>query len=401
MLISPYGGVLVNHFIGDEEWEMRLSGAGGREIQLTSEDLINLANIATGSYSPLDGFMTEQEYRQVICRNKLPSGLDWTIPILLRIEEGMSDVVSAGETIILRNPSQRPVAIMDVKSLFTLDREEHNEKVFGTNSNEHPGVQDCLRMPNLCIGGPLFAPRSALPDFRYYHQPSALRTRLEESGQGTFTAFSTRNICHLGHEYLHSLALEITDRLGVNVITGAQVRGNFLPDVIFDTYEYLREEYYPVGRVFLNNLRLPPIYGGPREAFLQATMLQNLGFTHFIVGRDHAGIGSFYSRYGSQQIFRELRDLSIQILPISEPRYCKSCRKITTENSCRHAGSDIMPLNGRDVRRFLLEKRYTELNNILREDLQKFLTGLFEEHVNQAPTASELQMKEPRQIFYE
>lgn len=400
MLISPYGGVLVNRCVGDEEWEMRLSGAKGREMQLTSEDQINLLNIVTGSYSPLDGFMTEQEYRQVISRNKLPSGLDWTIPVLLHVEKKMLDDFSIGGTIILLNSSRQPIAVMELESVFVLNRKEHNERVFGTNSDDHPGVQDGLRMPELCIGGPVFAPRSALPDFRYYKQPSELRAWLEETGQSTFTAFSTRNICHLGHEYLHTIVMEITDRLGINVITGAQVKGNFLPDVIFDTYEYLVDQYYPEGKVFLNNLRLPPIYGGPREAFLQATMLQNLGFTHFIVGRDHAGIGSFYPRYGSQQIFRELTDLSIQIFPISEPRYCKACRKITTENSCRHEGADILPLNGRDVRRFLLEKRYAELKNILHEDLQKHLTSLFEEQTAMSPNASELKLKETRQIFY-
>lgn len=401
MLISPYGGVLVDRCVGDEEWGMRLSDAKGRKIQLTPKDQINLSNIVSGIYSPLKGFMTEQEYRQVVTRTKLPIGLDWTIPVLLRIEKRILDDFSMGEMITFLDFSQQPVAAMELESVFSLDRPEYNEKVFGTNSGEHPGVQDCLRMPELCIGGPVIAPRSTFFDFRYYHQPSELRARLEETGQSTFTAFSTRNICHLGHEYLHTLAMEITDRLGINVITGAQVRGNFLPDVIFDTYEYLMENYYPVGRVFLNNLRLPPIYGGPREAFLQATMLQNLGFTHFIVGRDHAGIGSFYPRYGSQQIFRELKDLSIQILPISEPRYCKACRKITTDNSCRHEGPDVTPLNGRDVRRFLLEKRYTELKNILRADLQKFLTGLFEEHVTMTPNVSELKLREPRQIFFD
>jgi len=148
-------------------------------------------------------------------------------------------------------------------------------------------------------------------------------------------------------------------------------------------------------------LRIPPIYGGPKEAFFQAIILQNFGFTHFIVGRDHAGIGDFYPRYGSQEIFNELQDLAIRILPISEPRYCKICRKITTEKSCRHSGADIVVLNGRDVRRFLLEKSYKELRNILREDLQKFVTALFEEHVNMSGDPHGLKLKEHRKIFYD
>lgn len=398
MLITPYGGGLVNRLVGDEEWQMRIAAAGGREISLSHEDQINLVNIVTGCYSPLSGFMTEPEYRQVTGRNKLPSGLDWTIPVLLRVEKAVLDNLSMGAPVALKDQAGQPMAVMDLESVFTLDRNEHNLQVFGTDSREHPGVQDCLRKSDLCVGGNILAPRSSLSGFRYFRHPEELRSWFESTGHSTFTAFSTRNICHVGHEYLHTLAMEITNRLGINVITGAQVKGNFLPDVIFDTYEYLVEHYYPEDRVFINNLRLPPIYAGPKEAFLQATMLQNLGFTHFIVGRDHAGIGSYYPRYGSQQIFSDLRDLSIQILPISEPRYCKVCRKITTENSCRHAGSDVAALNGRDVRRFLLEKRYTELRNIVREDLQKFLTGLFEEQVAGEP---ELKLKETRPIFYD
>jgi sulfate adenylyltransferase len=146
-------------------------------------------------------------------------------------------------------------------------------------------------------------------------------------------------------------------------------------------------------------MRLPPIYAGPKEAFLQATVLQNLGFTQFIVGRDHAGVGSYYERYGSQKIFRELAGLDIQVLPISEPRWCRMCNKITTELSCRHGGNDVRTLNGRDVRRFLLEKRYAELETILRPELQALVTSMFETEANLA--GSELAIREPRRIFYE
>jgi sulfate adenylyltransferase len=398
MLIEPYGGALVDRCTSDKEWTRHLNAAGDREILLKHEDQINVINIVTGSYSPLTGFMTEQEYGQVVADSKLPSGLDWTIPILLPVLTETLDGLTPGASVILSKKQGHPLAVMEVESIFEIDREKHNLSVFGTDSTEHPGVQDCLRKSRVCLGGQLHAHPSVVPDFRYFYPPRELRGKLESTGQKTFTAFSTRNICHVGHEYLHTIALEITDKVGINVITGAQVKGNFLPDVVFDTYEYLIDRYYPVDKVFLNNLRLPPIYAGPKEAFLQAIMLQNSGYTHFIVGRDHAGIGSFYPRYGAQQIFKELDSLSIEILPISEPRYCKVCGKITTENSCRHTGADIAALNGRDVRRFLLEKRYAELKNILREDLQKFLTGLFEEQV---ADDSELKLKEPRRIFYD
>jgi sulfate adenylyltransferase len=401
MLIPPYGETLINRFIGDDRWQECMAKTRGGTIHLSHEDQIHLFNIATGCYSPLTGFMTEQEYHQVIDRNKLSSGLDWTIPILLRVDRSVADSMAAGSALGLLNAAGETLAVMEIESVFAIDREEHNARIFRTGSHEHPGVQDILKKSAWCLGGPVHVLATSVPALRYWRSPLECRTWLENTGKKTFTAFSTRNICHLGHEYLQALALEITDMLGINVITGAQVKGSFLPDVIFDTYDHIINSYYPVGRVFINNLRLPPIYAGPKEAFLQATILQNYGFTHFIVGRDHAGIGNFYTRYASQQIFRELTDLSIQILPISEPRFCKLCHKITTENSCRHSEPDIMPLNGRDVRRFLLEKRYTELRKIIREDLQKFLVDLFEERVHFAKDAAEPQISEPRKVFYD
>ena len=177
---------------------------------------------------------------------------------------------------------------------------------------------------------------------------------MKASGSQSACAFSTRNICHLGHEHLHGIALEITDVLGINVITGPRLSGTFKHDVVFDTYEYLIENVYPERNVFLNNLRIPATLAGPKEAFLQAIMLQNLGFTHFIVGRDHAGIADFYGKYDAQNLLKKATDLQINILAISEPRYCNICSKITTERACKHHNS-VETINGRDIRRYLQE----------------------------------------------
>ena len=399
MLIPPYGGVLINRIVPDEQWREPIAGAGRKAMVLSHDDLIHLFNIASGCYSPLTGFMTEQEYQQVIHQNKLPLGLDWTIPILLHVETLRADELSPGTTLVLLAADLKAIGTITIESVFSVDKEAYCTRVFGTTSSEHPGVQDVSRKSGLCVGGPVSVAASGLPDLRYYRRPVENRAWLESTRGKSFTAFSTRNVCHLGHEYLHTLALEVTDVLGINVITGAQVKGSFLPDVIFDTYEHLINHYYPAGRVFLNNLRIPPIYGGPKEAFLQATILQNLGFTHFIVGRDHAGIGSFYARYASQQIFEQLTALAIQIMPISEPRFCSVCQRISTERSCRHRDQEIRELNGKDVRRFLLEKRYNELEKLLPAGLRSFLIEMFEERVD--IKESTLQLKGARPILYE
>lgn len=400
MRIPPYGGTLVNRVIDHAQWEKVLAAADVHSVQLPGEDQINLFNLATGCYSPLTGFMTEQEYAEVLGHNKLPVGVDWTIPVLLRVDKTSANALKAGDMVTLNDLSRRPLAALEVASIFSIDTEQYCTKVFGTTSNEHPGVQDCLRKPETCIGGKIHMPATSVPSLRHFQSPATLRAWLDASGKQTVTAFSTRNVCHLGHEYLQTLALEITDMLCINVITGAQVKGNFLSDVIFDTYEYLIKHYYPRNKVFLQNLLIPPIYAGPREAFLQATVLQNLGFTHFIVGRDHAGTGNYYGRYASQEIFRELTDLDIEVLPISEPRFCRLCRKITTDRSCRHSGADVTLINGRDVRRYLVERRYSELSNIVREDLQRYLIRLVEERIDPSSHGTELELGEIRQLFY-
>ena len=399
MAIPPYGGTLVERVVTDDELADGVRSTAHPGISLTNDDLITLGNLAHGHYSPLAGFMTQSEYEGVIENARLPSGLAWTIPVLLHVAEADRDALKGQSRLALHDGRGRAVATVEVTEVFEIDPERHCAGTFGTTSPDHPGVQDLMKRPRFCIGGPIHVGATAFPALRHQHRPAQNRQLLEDTGKATFTAFSTRNICHLGHDYLHRLALEKTDVLGINVITGAQVKGNFLSDVVFDTYEYLILSRYPTGRVLLNNLRLPPIYAGPREAFLQAIVLQNLGFTQFIVGRDHAGIGSYYPKYGSQEIFSQLSGLEIEIMAIPEPRYCNVCREVTTEISCPHGGADVRLLNGRDVRRFLLEKRYNELESILGGEVQDILIRMFEERTS--PATDEVEMVKSRPLLYD
>ena len=373
---SPYGGKLVDRILPDKVFEERFCNSFGSYIILGNDDLIHFSNLATGCYSPLTGFMTEKEYLSVLINTKLPSGLNWTLPITLHVPELIKKDIVLGQSLALRDKNRCVVGVIIVKSLFRVHFEEHAEKMFGTLDESHPGVRNFNSKASHCIGGDVFMAEGSLPRFRYYNTPRKNRIWLEENKFKTITAFSTRNICHVGHEHLHGIALELTDALGIAVITGAQVKGSFRSEVIFDTYKYLMDMYYPANRVFLNNLIIPPIYAGPKEAFLQALMLQNMGFTHFIVGRDHAGVGNYYPKYGSQKIFDKLTDLGINILTISEPRYCKKCRKVTTEKSCQHTGEHVTELNGRDLRKHLLEQQFDKTRNYLRTDLHNFVVQM-------------------------
>lgn len=373
-MITPHGGELVDRRVGADEWRERLDSAAGT-LKLTPGDAINLYNLASGGYSPLRGFMTQAEYRSVLASCRLPSGPAWTVPILLQAEEASVRPLVTGSSVVLLDPSGEPAAVLEVESVFKLEREAHETGVFGTTSASHPGVVASRAKPDWCVGGTITAPPSRAAAGRHALDPKALRARLKATGRKSFTAFSTRNIGHIGHEHLHRLALERTDLLGILVITGAQVKGSMLPEVIYDAYERLIEAHYPAGRVLLNELRLPPIYAGPKEAYLQAILVQNHGFTHFIVGRDHAGCGDFYSRYASQRIFKDLGGLALEIMAIPEPRWCKACAKVTVEGSCPHDGNDVAALNGRDVRRLLVEGRDAELKGLLSADVLELLTS--------------------------
>ncbi len=383
MISDPYGGTLVDRFIEESALREKIASAQTIPVKPIHNDLINLENMAVGGYSPLEGFMVEDEYFSVIYARRLPNDLDWAIPILFHVDGGIAeeDLRKAGY-ITFVDGDGKAFGALEIASIFRIDRQLYCSKVFGTASEEHPGVRKINQASDLCVGGPVWLVPHKSPDYIHAHTPRELREILSRTGRKSHIAFSTRNICHWGHEYLHTLALELFDVLGIHVITGPEYKGGIRPEMVFKTYTHLIDNYYPEGKVLLNNLRLPTLLAGPREAFLQATMMQNFGFTHFMVGRDHAGIGQFYSKYASQEIFDNLTDLSIEIVPVSEQRFCLVCNKINTANSCRHKDAKVRHFNGRDIRRLIREKRFLDLDDLIRPDIRDLVVELWEEYVH-------------------
>lgn len=370
-LIEPYGGTLVDRIVPMSEipeLERRMTGV----LTLEPAAEIHFRNIATGCYSPLTGFMSGAEYRSVIRIGKLPDGQDWKVPVLLHADALTARDVREGMLVALTDQAGSRIGAIDVRDIFEIDQDEYCRLVMGTNETEHPGVRNIVRQGTVCIGGEVSLFADAATPETLQSSPRDSRAALDATGKDSFTAFSTRNIPHRGHEFQHRIALDRTDILGIHVITGATVTGSFRSGAVLDIYNMLISEFYPRGRVFLNNLRLPPIYAGPNEAFLQATVLQNLGYTHFVVGRDHAGVGSYYGRYASQEIFEIPSTLGIEILPLPEPHYCPHCDKIATEEMCDRP-EFLEKLNGRDVRRLLVEGRHEELAEILRPEIRDAL----------------------------
>ena len=316
--------------------------------------------------------MTQTEFQSVLDAGKLPNNIDWKVPILFHVPKDREGQIKEGVEVNLCDEAGYIVAIMEVTSCFEIDLKAYCSAVMGTNNMAHPGVSGIMKQSRQCIGGPVKLSVSAIANQPFEKTPSEIRDLLKDSNATRFTAFSTRNISHRGHEYQHQIAFEKNGFLGVHVITGAALAGSFLPDIVLDTYQMLAREIYSDERVLINNIRLPPIYAGPKEAFLQATVLQNMGFTQFIVGRDHAGVGDYYGRYASQEIFVQDSSLDIKILALPEPQYCSHCNDIVTENTCQKP-HDLKKLNGRDVRRLLVDKDYISLNEILRPEVRDMI----------------------------
>lgn len=382
-VIDAHGGILVDRLVDALSEDLKAAPA----IRLNDADAITLFNIATGCYSPLTGFLGRDDYESVVAHQRLTSGVAWTVPILLRVSEEIARSAKDAGKLRLDDGEGRLLGTLDVGDVFEIDTVRHCRQVFLTEDAAHPGVVRTLAAPPMAVGGTVSVLRSVLPVRPMVLSPRAHRSALAMTGGTRFVSFSTRNVGHLGHEHLHSMVLEWADVLGINIISGAMLPGSFLTDVVLDAYDFMARNYYPSDRVILNEMRLPPIYAGPREAFLQATVLQNLGYTHFIVGRDHAGIGRYYPRYGSQQIFRDVPGLAIEVLPFAEPRYCGVCAKITSERSCRHPDDKGFTFNGRDVRRLLLDGKIGELDGVMRKEVVEFLLAMLKGGEGRPPRA--------------
>ena len=313
-MIKPYGNFLINktinsfkNFIVDKKFP----------IDLEKNEYINLNNIALGYYSPLDRFCYFNDYKNIIYSNKINNKIKWTVPILL--------VLKKKQTLYEKNKyyylkyQKKAVGIIKAESFFKINKKKNNIKVFNTNSKKHPGVKRINKLKNSFIGGKVYLLKSHKINDNYFYSPFNSRKKKIFSN---FTVFSTRNICHLGHECIHKKVLNKGGKLLVSLIISE--KNKYDSKHLVNTYNILRKEkLYKNAKLI--KIFLPSLFAGPKEAYLQATIFQNLGAKRFIVGRDHAGIGSFYKKYASQKIFVKNKNLKIGILKTAEPIFCTNC----------------------------------------------------------------------------
>ena len=346
-LPPPHGGKLVDRIIHGKTPNF----ANLQKLAIDDETFSDCMNIATGIFSPIEGFLTNDQYLDVINNMHLPSGTAWTIPILLDVKK--EDGIKQGSEIALVY-NGKPIASMKVEDVYKYDKQELAKKVYGTNDIAHPGVAKTLAMKDLLAGGKISVLDGIQRPYQNYtYMPANTRKIFQEMGWKTVVGFQTRNVPHSGHEGLQKAALNLHDGLFINPVIGKKKKGDFKDDVIIDSYSALIEGYFPKSRAFFGILHWEMRYAGPKEAIMHAIMRKNFGCTHFIIGRDHAGVGNYYHPFAAQEIFKEFPDIVIQPLMFPAFYYCRKCFSVANEKTCPHGKEDHLEFSGTLMRNLI------------------------------------------------
>jgi sulfate adenylyltransferase len=360
--ISPHGGKLVNRILKAEEREEWIKKSKSlKKIFVSPRVVSDLELISNGAMSPNEGFMGKDDYESVVDNMRLKNGLAWSIPITLPVTSEQSKDVREGEDISLYDESENLLAILHLQEKYSYDKKNEAEKVYRTADEAHPGVSVIYRQGDVLLGGKISLvnrpPDVEFPKYRF--DPAQTRMLFREKGWRRVVAFQTRNPIHRAHEYLQKCALEMVDGLLIHPIVGETKNDDIPADVRMKCYQALIENYYPKDRVILSVLPAAMRYAGPREAIFHAVVRKNYGCTHFIVGRDHAGVGNYYGTYDAHKIFDEFKPEEIGITPLffDHSFYCRRCNGMATTKTCPHPSEFHAHLSGTKVRELLRNKQ--------------------------------------------
>ncbi len=351
-LPKPHGGKLVNRILSQTRREKILDEVDEiPKILVDKETRNDIRNIAEGVFSPLEGFMEQEDYLCVVHEGRLVNGTPWTIPIVLDAPKTIRSDISEDDDVVLTEKTGQPIALLHVSEIFTFDKKDTACYVFGATDKAHPGVAKILGMEELLLSGKIDLIVKPQNLFENYHvSPMDTRELFEKKGWKTVAGFQTRNVPHLGHEYIQKTALTFVDGLFINPIIGQKKKGDFKDEVILSTYKVLIDKYFPEERIILGILQTEMRYAGPKEAIFHAIIRKNFGCTHFIVGRDHAGTNNLYYPYAAHDIFNEYPDLGITPLLFPSVFFCNTCKAITNDKACPHSQKCHQEFSGTRMR---------------------------------------------------
>lgn len=356
--LPPHGGDLINGLVQEKEKPDLIKKAGAlKKLVLNDREISDLEMIATGAFSPLEGFSLEEDYLSVLERMHLKNGLVWSIPITLAIDENEAKQIKEGQEVALYDKDNSLRGILELKQIYSYDKKREASLVFKTQDSSHPGVAYLYSQGGLLAGGKVrLISRPDHDNFKkFWFDPADTRRIFRENGWRRIVGFQTRNPVHRAHEFIIKTAMEITDGLFLNPLVGETKEGDVPADIRMFCYQKLIDNYFPRDRVCLAVYGAAMRYAGPREAVLHALVRKNFGCTHFIVGRDHAGVGNFYGSYDAQLIFDEFEPQEIGITPLffDNSFYCRQCQEMVTVKVCPHHEKDHLIFSGTKVRDLL------------------------------------------------
>jgi sulfate adenylyltransferase len=356
-LISPHGGRLINREVTGTERERLINASTDMPaLQLNAREISDLEMIATGAYSPLEGFLNPSDYSSVCINMRLANGIAWPIPITLSASDEQASSFRQFEDLALYQ-GDHLLAILHLAEKYRYDKVREAELVYRTTDVAHPGVSALYSQGDWLLGGKISVvnrPSSVL-FARYRNDPAQTRALFQQRGWRRVVAFQTRNPVHRAHEYIQKCALEIADGLLLHPLVGETKADDVPAEVRIRSYEAILEHYYPAARTILSVLPAAMRYAGPREAVFHALIRKNYGCSHFIVGRDHAGVGNYYGTYDAHHIFDEFEPEELGVMPLlfDHTFYCHSCGAMASTKTCPHDTSAHVTLSGTKVRELL------------------------------------------------
>lgn len=374
-LIEPHGGVLINRY--NPEIEIPDSAF---ILQVDKTIAMDVEQIAIGTYSPLEGFVNEQDFYNILANMRLKNGIPWPIPITLTVNENIASQLKIGQKIALYEKDNGVFALLELEDKFIPDKKEVALKMYGTDSLEHPGVKKLFESGNVFLGGKIILKKRLQGEFKQYElTPLEVRKIFHNRGWTRIVGFHTRNVPHRAHEFIQNYGKEIgkCDGLFVHPVIGMKKQGDFTTELIINGYEYMANNVYNPGDVVFAVFSTFSRYAGPREAIFTAICRKNFGCSHFIVGRDHTGVGNFYHPTASHEIFDEFDDLGIIPIRVNEVFYCKICNEHRSKENCPHDKENHLFISGTQARKMLEEGKNPpewfmrpEISNMIIEKLK-------------------------------